>query len=314
MDRTEELVSRILSEDPSKVFIQLPEGLKKKIKTVQKELDEEDVESVASLEPCYGACDIKDTEAKELGCDLLVHIGHTEFCEGEKIRTVYLPWYYDRDPVPLIKQYLGELEDYENIGLVATANFLPSLEKAREFLCSKGFNLFTEEGERTKEGQILGCDVSSAVAVEDKVDCYLYIGSGSFHPLGIASETEKPVLRLGFEEGELEEVEMDTLRRQQIVAVEKAREAEEFGILLTTKKGQSKPDVASELKDRLEEFGFRAYIFVMDRITPEKLEGIDVDCLVNTACPRLALEHRTAFGVPILNPDELEKMLSDEGW
>ena len=38
----------------------------------------------------------------------------------------------------------------------------------------------------------------------------------------------------------------------------------------------------------------------------EKLEGLDLDAYVNTACPRIAIEDRTNFKKPILNPDELE--------
>lgn len=313
MKRIEKLVSKISSEGPEKVFLQVPEGLKKKIKSIQNKLEGEGVESVASLEPCYGACDIKDREAKDLGCDLLVHLGHTKFCEDEEIKTLYFPWYYDRDPVPLLESSLDKIDGYERVGLIATANFLPSLEKAEGFLASKGFEVFTEEGERTEEGQILGCDVSSALAVEEKVDCYLYIGSGKFHPLGLVTKTEKPIFRLDLERNELKEVQLDLFKRQRIVAVEQARDAEEFGILVTTKKGQSRPELASDLQDKLKQNNNKSYTFVMDEITPEKLAGIDVDCLVNTACPRLAVEHRTAFDAPILNPDELDEVLNNEG-
>ncbi|MFP4116972.1 MAG: diphthamide biosynthesis enzyme Dph2 [Candidatus Aenigmatarchaeota archaeon] len=309
MEQIEDLIEKILEEEPSKVLVQVPEGLRKKVTDIQSRLEREGVETFVSLEPCYGACDIKDKEAKELGCDLLVHVGHTKFCDDERIKTLYFPWYYERDPVPLLKQSLDRLKGFENIGLLSTANFLPSLDKARAFLEEEGFNVFTEEGDRTAEGQILGCDVSAALAVEDKVDCYLYFGSGIFHPLGLLSETEAPVFRLDFEENEIEEMSLDRFKRQRIIAVEKAKEAKTFGILLTTKKGQSRPELASRLKEKLEASDKRAYLFTMDEVTPGKLAGIDVDCLINTACPRVAVEHRTQFGVPILNPDELEEAL-----
>ncbi len=310
MNQIEDLVERIVDEDPDKVLVQIPEGLRKKATTIQKRLDDKGVESMVSLDPCYGACDIKDTEAEELGCDLLVHVGHTRFSKKERIKTLYFPWHYEREVVPLLEDSLDRLKEFDNIGLISTANFLPLLHEASGFLEEEGFNVFMDEGERTSEGQVLGCDVSAALAVEDSVDCYLYLGSGLFHPLGLLSETDVPVFRLDFEENELEKLDFDRFERQRIVAVEKAKDAETFGILLTTKKGQSKPELASELKERIVECGKKAYMFVMDEITPGKLAGIDVDCLVNTACPRIAVEHRTDFGPTILNPAELEEALS----
>ncbi len=311
MKRIRELVSVILEDNPERVFIQVPEGLKKKVKVLQDELDKKDTDSIVSLEPCYGACDIKDTEAMDLGCDILVHIGHTRFCKDEKIRTIYFPWYYQKDPVPILESSIETVQDFENIGLLAAANFRPSFEKAKEFFESNGFTVLSDAGERVEEGQILGCDVSSAMAVEEDVDCFIYIGSGMFHPLGLALETDKPIFRLDFEEGSLKMVDFDRFQRQCIVAQEQAKEAEDFGILVTTKKGQSRPDLAFELKDMLKEAGRNVSVFVMDEITPEKLEGIDVDCFVNTACPRIAVEHRTAFRCPILNPRELKNVFKN---
>ena len=43
-------------------------------------------------------------------------------------------------------------------------------------------------------GQVLGCDASSARKIKDKVDAFLYVGSGEFHPIEIAVETGKDVL------------------------------------------------------------------------------------------------------------------------
>ncbi|MFP4115673.1 MAG: diphthamide biosynthesis enzyme Dph2 [Candidatus Aenigmatarchaeota archaeon] len=309
MDRINDIVSEVLERNPNRVFVQIPEGLRTRLTELQDRLEEEGIGSIASLEPCYGACDLKDIEARELGCDLLLHIGHTKFCEEEEVETLYFPWYYDRNPVPVLEEEREKLEEFKSIGLVASANFLPSLEDAKRYLESEGFEIHTASGERTEEGQVLGCDVSGALEVEDEIECYLYIGSGKFHPLGLALRTERPVLRFDFEQGEIMELDTDLFERQRIAAVEKARGLEDFGILLSTKKGQRRLELAEEIKGRLEDKGKSAYLFSMDEITPDKVEGTSVDCLVNTACPRVAMENRTNFKVPILNPSELEQAL-----
>ena len=44
-------------------------------------------------------------------------------------------------------------------------------------------------------GQILGCDAKSAGKIAERVDSFLYIGDGEFHPIAIALETKKPVYK-----------------------------------------------------------------------------------------------------------------------
>ena len=39
------------------------------------------------------------------------------------------------------------------------------------------------------EGQVLGCNTSSAGAVMEDIDCFLFVGTGSFHPLAVALAT-----------------------------------------------------------------------------------------------------------------------------
>lgn len=305
MSRIEDLVSEVLERNPDRVFLQLPEGLRTVAEDVSRRLGHEGIEAFVSLDPCYGACDIKSREARDLGCDLLVHVGHTMFVASD-MDVLYFPWYHDVDPVPLLEENVETFGDFDSIGLVASVNFLPAIREAEEFLESCGFDVFVGEGDRTRRGQMLGCDVSAALEIEEKVDCYLYIGSGKFHVLGLVSEADRPVFVLDLEKGEVYEPDFDRFERQRIVAVEEAKDAEVFGILVSTKRGQSSSETASTLRKRIEDSGGEAHIFVMDEITPQKLRGIDVDCLVNTACPRISVEHRTDFGVPILNPREAE--------
>ncbi|MBU0530634.1 MAG: diphthamide synthesis protein, partial [Nanoarchaeota archaeon] len=76
---------------------------------------------------------------------------------------------------------------------------------------------------------------------------------------------------------------------------------------LTTKPGQMILTKAEEIKKKLEEKGKRAYILVMNQITPEKILGIDVDVLINCACPRMD-EDFALFKKPILNPEDVDKI------
>lgn len=308
MNNKEKLVERIANDGAKKVLIQLPEGLKTKAEEIENKLKEKNVEAAVCLDPCYGACDLKDREAKEMGYDLLVHIGHSKFTDSE-IETIYFPWYYDREPVSILEKNKKMWEKYDNIGLIASINFCPAWKKAKKYLEKQGMEVYSAPGEKTGRGQILGCDVTAALNVKEKVDCFLYLGSGDFHVLGLALKTNKPILSLDFEDRAIEKVDFDNFVRQKKVAIEKAREKKKIGILISSKKGQMKSGLAKKIKKRLENKGKEAHLFMMDEITPEKLAGLKTSAWVNTACPRIAIEHRTDFPGPILNPDEVEGLL-----
>ncbi|MCD6478101.1 MAG: diphthamide biosynthesis enzyme Dph2 [Candidatus Aenigmarchaeota archaeon] len=305
-----DLVQKIKERNPKRVFIQLPEGLITRAQEIEKLLDDEGIESFVSLEPCYGACDLRDCEAERLGCDLLVHVGHSDFGLKSRIPVLYYEWRIEFDPVPILEKSMDKLGSFKNIGLVASVNYLDSIEAVKEYLEDNGKNCFVGKGERARyPGQVLGCDPSAGLSVEKDVECFIFIGSGVFHPLGLALKTNKPVFSIDVERMGLFEVEKDTFVRQSIVATERARDATKFGILVSTKPGQMQTELALSIKKKLESKGKEAYIFTMDNISPDKLMGLDVDCYVNCACPRIAIENRAQFKKSILNPDELIEIL-----
>lgn len=296
MSSLEELVKKVKASGAKKVLVQLPEGLITRSGEMEKLLSREGIVAFMSLEPCYGACDLRDCEAERLGCDLLVNVGHSDFGVKSRVPVLYYVWEIDFDPVPALEKNLEKLPG--KIGLVSSVNYLPSLKKAREFMEKRGRECFVA-------GQVLGCDVSGALEIEDRVECYLYVGSGFFHPLGLALETGKKVFLLNSEKQVLEEVDPDMFVRQREVAKALSKDCKSFGILVSTKPGQMKKEEALQIKKKLESLGKEAFIFTMDTITPEKLLGLDVDCYINTACPRIAIENRTSFKKPILNPNEI---------
>ena len=91
--------------------------------------------------------------------------------------------------------------------------------------------------------------------------------------------------------------------------IEKARKSNSFGILVSSKEGQAKFELANELKKLIEKKGKKAFVFAADLLLPEYLLGIDVDCLVSTACPRLGLEDSANWKLPLINSEELKILL-----
>lgn len=280
-------------------ILQIPEGLKRKALDIADELGD----VLIDCEACYGACDLCINEAKSLGCDGIVHYGHSKLIDSD-FPVEYREMRQDYDPVPVLEKNLEKIKD-KRIGLVSAVQFLESLKLAKKFLESKALTVKIGKG-KSNEGQILGCEVSSAKSVEKDVDAFLYIGSGKFHPLGLALQTEKPVFVLDVEKKEIYEIDKKIFEKQKYAAIALAKDAKKFGILVSVKPGQLNMELAKKIKNYLEDGGNRAYILVFNEIKPEKLLGLDLDCYINTACPRIAIENRSEFKKPILNPDEIE--------
>lgn len=283
-------------------LLQAPDGLKRKVLKIADDLGD----VLIDCESCYGACDIAVNEAKALGCDGIIHLGHSKLVEAD------LPVEYKEIRENFnVKPFFKKLNIKEKkIGLIASIQFIDSLKIVKEFLENKGKIVKIGKG-KFNPGQILGCDISSAKEIEKDVDAFLYIGSGHFHPLGLALQTEKPVYSLNLEKNEVEEISKlkEKFLKQRFATIALAKDAKSFGILVSVKSGQLKLELAKKIKKKLEEKGKKAYILVFNEIKSEKLEGLDLDCYINTACPRIAIENRTEFKKPILNYDETENFI-----
>src|SRR3989344_8175384 len=81
----------------------------------------------------------------------------------------------------------------KNIGIITTVQHVHKINELIEFLKKNNKNPIINKNKQKYPGQILGCDVSNAELIKDKVDCFLYIGSGNFHPIEAALKTDKKV-------------------------------------------------------------------------------------------------------------------------
>lgn len=304
MNKILEQLKRI---NAKRVFIQFPEGLRLKILTISKRLEKEGFQTIICTERCYGACDVRDVEAKRLGCDVILHIGHTPFVKKTEIPVIYWEYRLDVDPIPILEKDLHKLEKYQNIGLLTSIQFVQTISKVKTYLEEKGKNVFVYKA-LMYPGQVLGCNLEAAKSIEDKVDCFLCITAGHFYGFGIVLQTEKPVFSLDLEKSEIYSLEQEKRKIQKIIAWNKSQleDAERIGILVSWKKGQIKL-VASEIKKKLEKLDKEVYILAMDEITPDKLEGLKLDFLINCACPRIGIDDIGRYRIPIINCSEMEK-------
>lgn len=296
------LINQIKQKKAKRIFIQVPEGLKMKAVALVEDLRKEGIEAFLSADPCYGACDLRDLEAEKMGCDLLVHIGHNKFYVDFKtaVPVLYYPCEIELNSKELRKIKFSDIKE-KNIGLVSTVQHTSNLDKVVEILENQGKKAFIG-------GQILGCWSTNAQKIEKKVDAFLYVGSGKFHPEGI--KTRKPIYTMDVETKKIEKIDMVLMEKKRFAKIFKAKDAKSFAILVSVKGGQKELIGSAErIKKKLESNNKKAYIVVMDEINENKLLGLKVDAYVNTACPRIAEDH---FSKPMLNPEDLQYVLKDD--
>ncbi|MGQ0534909.1 MAG: diphthamide biosynthesis enzyme Dph2 [Methanobacteriota archaeon] len=316
----ERAVAEIKARKPKMVGIQLPDGLRDFATEIAAELERETgVPVMVSGDAHYGACDLA-LGLERLGVDLLVDFGHVEMPSLPEfsLPVLFLP-VYSRAPVaPVVEKAIREIVG-TRVGVVSMAQHMHKLDEALEVLRKGGKDPRVGRGDTRLAGpaQILGCNYTSATVLEPDVDSFLYIGTGDFHPLGLAFVTEKRILVADPQTGDVRRVDLqrDRILRQRHAAIERARDAKRFGVILSTKVGQQRLFLAQGLVKLIRREGREAFIIALDHVSPDALLYFrHLDAFVNTACPRISTDDHGKYPLPILTPPELEIVLGRRTW
>ncbi len=306
MIQLSEVITQLKSRNAKRVAVQLPEGLKRNAAEISRELKTEGFDVMISGDACWGACDLS-LDALEWA-DVLVHVGHTPVTSEKNV--IYLPFQQDI-PLEILESAVPQLQKYDSVGITTTIQHAHQTKAICSWLNERGVNAVIGTGSsRTPlDGQVLGCTYASAKNAN--AEAYLFIGTGVFHAIGVSLATKKPTFALDpFADGILQEVSADRLLRKRFAQIEKAKQAKTFGILLSSKSGQAR----RELAERLAALNENAVIILIREISEMQLRNLGFDAYVNTACPRLALDDQSRFPVPVLSPAEFEIVLGKRSW
>jgi 2-(3-amino-3-carboxypropyl)histidine synthase len=310
-----EIIAKVKGMDAKVLGLQFPEGLKIYAVDLARQIENETGSTVIiSGDPCYGACDLSDKDMDGL-IDVLVHFGHTPLPLNYKTPVIFVEAHYQLESMEILKEALDLLKEKNKIGLVTTTQHLHLLDGITQFLEKNGKKVLMKEGVGTLKGQVLGCNFS---AVQDlPVDAFLYLGSGNFHPLGIKLFTGKPVIIADPYLNEARKIDKfaDRILRIRFAKITRASESKKFGILVSSKEGQSRWELAKALKKMIHKEGREAYLILLDDINPSSLMPFrDLDAFIVTACPRIAIDDSKMYQKPLLTPLELEIALGKREW
>lgn len=219
------------------------------------------------------------------------------------MRTFFIEAKYEGEIV-----FTNEVLDYlkkENIKKIAlfAATQFSEISDVEKQMGELNIEILKTKAARTSDKmQILGCDCykdSYEDNIIEECDLIVYIGDGLFHP--------KALLLSQIKQKQIKQVMIfDPIQKKMNFISEKDIEkqilrikrnlkmfvsAKKIGILVTVKPGQQYLNPAIRLKEKLEESGKKAFVFIDDNLDLMKLENYPfIDAWVNTACPRIGTD------------------------
>ncbi|MEM1625342.1 MAG: diphthamide biosynthesis enzyme Dph2 [Candidatus Nezhaarchaeales archaeon] len=315
--RVNDVLSFVRREGVKRLLLQFADGLKHYASLVYEELSERapDVEVLTSGSSCYGACDVAFEEALNVKADGIVHYGHTPFPEtfsyAEKlgIKVFFVEAFLKLDVSKVIDKALDSLSSMSglvNVGLTATlqeAHYVPVFKRHLE---EEGFRVHVGTGSNKVRyaGQVLGCDYSSALSINDNVEVFLHLGGGLFHAIGLGLVTQKPVLLCDPYRNEVMNIEREVKRVKsaRLYSVVKSMEnAKRYCIVVGCKWRQRHMYSAMKIKGLLEKKGKKVSLMTLYEVSPQALDNLpEPDSFVITACPRIPIDDYMNYKRPIL--------------
>lgn len=265
----------------------------------------------------YGACCIDDFTAKALGADLLVHYGHScliPIDQTHEIKVLYVFVDIKIDTIHFIDSVKLNFDAAKRLAFVSTIQFVSTMHAAAKELRDAGYDIIVPQSKPLSPGEILGCTAPRM----PKETILIYLGDGRFHLE--AAMIANPTLQAykydpyekKFTEEHYDHIEMRKNRKR---AIDQAKTAKRFGLILGTLGRQGSPKVMKYLEERLAAHGKQTSLILLSEIFPAKLALFkDVDAFVQVACPRLSIDWGTAFDKPVLTPYELSVVLGDAKW
>ncbi|KAJ1967297.1 Diphthamide biosynthesis protein 1 [Dispira parvispora] len=299
-----------------RVALQFPEGILMFACTIADILQRfANVETVIMGDVTYGACCIDDFTAKQLGCDFMVHYGHSCLVPVDitSIKVLYVFVEIAIDNAHFLATVRKNFPPGSRLALVGTIQFVGAIQQARKMLEDE-FTVTIPQSKPLSPGEVLGCTAPKL----SPQDAIVYLADGRFHLEAIMiANPDIPAYQYDpyskkFTREYYEHEEMHTLRHE---AITTAKRAKKFGLIVGTLGRQGSPKVVKELEQKLEARNLDYIVVLLSEIFPDKLaQFADIDAWVQVACPRLSIDWGYAFEKPLLSPYEMSVVLDSTPW
>ena len=325
-------VRAIRRRGAKRAVIQLPDGLKpygwRIVKCLESAL-EGGVEVYLHLDSTFGACDLHYGQLEAtLKPDVIVHVGHSPYpaelahpaLEPQGASVVYVPALSKAGVSSrAVAKAVDILRSYGvyRVGVVTTAQHVHVMKGVASALKSMGLEPVIPRGltPYLSDSQVLGCDYRLPRSISSRVEGFLYLGGGVFHPLGLYLSTFKPVVRLDPYRDDSDDLtgEGERLYKVRLSKVAEAMGARRWGVIVGLKTGQYRPWLVERLVKAIREAGGEYMLLANEYTSLAAIISIDTgwfDAFVVTSCPRLPTDDLWEYEKPVLTPGEAFMALS----
>lgn len=269
----------------------------------------------------FGACCVDDFSASALGADFLVHYGHS--CLVPVDVTQHVPAMYVFVDIKIDIDHLvgcikATFPPNSRLLLAGTIQFAASVAVVKQKLSQTYPDILIPRSSPLSPGEVLGC--TAPRVSEDHVDALIFVADGRFHLEALMMANPSlpayrydPYGRILTKEG----YDHDGMRISRRLAIEKAKSAKHWGLILGTLGRQGNPAILDRLQKLLETRQLTYVTILLSEVSPQKLHAMrkGIDAWVQVACPRLSIDWGDEFSQPTLTPYEAYVALGETpGW
>ncbi|XP_070761907.1 2-(3-amino-3-carboxypropyl)histidine synthase subunit 1 isoform X1 [Enoplosus armatus] len=283
-------VWRVKQANAKRVALQLPEGLQMFACVIADIIERfTEADTIVMGDVTYGACCLDDFTARALGADFMVHYGHSclipiDSTAGIKMLYVFVD--IQMDNAHFLDTVKFNFSPGQSLAIVSTIQFVAALQAVSAVLKPE-YDVLVPQCRPLSPGEILGC---TSPRLDRHVNAIIYLGDGRFHLESIMiANPDIPAYRYDpySKVFSREYYDHEAMRALRLQAIDKARLAQRWGLILGTLGRQGSPKVLEHLESRLQSLGKSFTRVLLSEIFPSKLDLMpDVDAQL-WLCKRL---------------------------
>ncbi|KAH6902623.1 putative diphthamide synthesis protein-domain-containing protein [Coprinopsis sp. MPI-PUGE-AT-0042] len=289
-----ETASQIIENDYKRIALQFPDDLLPDSVPIYKRLKAaigNGRELFILADTSYGSCCVDEVAAQHANADAIVHYGYACMTKTARLPVIYV---FGQSPID-VEDCVKRLSSHEAEGPTYLVHDPDYTWKAKEIASSLGVEQ--------------GLPPNSAYTI-------LYIGSNTrFLTNLLITHSQSTVVSYNptSRTSTLESSQTNRLLMRRYATLQRARDADVFGILVGTLGVADYLPLIKHLRSILAQYHKKSYTISVGKLNPSKLANfLEIECFVLVACPENSIIDAKEFLRPIITPFELEVALSKE--
>ncbi|KAJ6524439.1 putative diphthamide synthesis protein-domain-containing protein [Mycena vulgaris] len=318
----ERTITEILSGDYKRIALQFPDELLHDSVPIYRRLKGGigiGRELYVLADTSYGSCCVDEVAAQHVDADAMVHYGHACMSQTSRLPVIYV---FGKKPVDVddcsqrlagVFEGMGAILRYDVAYAHQAESIAAALRQSLQIPISIArISSFSAPSQTPPEADI-------KTDLESAPESIIYIGGES---LGLTNllithsacsvYSYDPIAK----SARLESSRTNRLLMRRYATVQKARDADVFGILVGTLGVASYLPLIKHLRALLARSHKKSYTISVGKLNPSKLANfMEIECFVLVACPQNSLVEARDFLRPIITPYELEVALqAEQSW